>query len=72
MTNRKALKCTLGVLVAALFLAVTWSAAAARLSTTGGTVGAPPLNECQRPNGSGEYRTWKNIQRDSARWWLRC
>ena len=32
MRNRKALKCTLGVVVVALFLAVTWSVTAARIS----------------------------------------
>ena len=32
MTNRNALKCTLGVVVAALLLAVTWSTTAARFS----------------------------------------
>lgn len=36
MTNRNAFKCTLGVVVAALFLAVTWSTTAARSSTTNG------------------------------------
>lgn len=44
MTNRNAVKCTLGVVVAALFLAVTWSTTAARLSAWTTNSSAVKLN----------------------------